>query len=64
MDREITGCRECPFRSGEIIYSCMFPAPSPDDEIFLKTDDDDIPITPDWCPLRTESITIKLKDNV
>jgi hypothetical protein len=70
MEYYITGCSECPFyyfddneRYG--VYSvCHHPSQPKDERGRLKTieiSSTATPITPDWCPLKTEHCTIALK---
>lgn len=57
MDRTITGCVVCPFHKYygyEDRESCQI----------VNKEIPNLYLVPDFCPLRTESITIKLKDNV
>jgi len=64
MEHKVKGCSDCNFniRREEYIYSyCGHPAhPNnngiPDDEDKLFE-----PITPDWCPLKKQPITISIK---
>ena len=72
MNIEVDSCNDCPFailvNELEREYKCFHP------ELVERIDTDietryyftsTIPtlITPNWCPLKTQSITITLKDN-
>lgn len=64
MTHEVKGCRTCPFAiyTDTFGYTCEHPDFSKDrrwlnyNELTLE-----LAITPDWCPLKKESITIQLK---
>jgi len=68
MEHTVSGCKDCPFfndgSSYEYIISCQHPH-APNQELLstpsMKTTYEQKvvqPITPEWCPLNQESITI------
>lgn len=64
MTKTVTGCNDCPFTamslgfaSGEVEADCNHP----ETEIYNLEMKDKKVITPSWCPLKKESIEIKLK---
>ena len=61
IEKEITGCIDCPFSYGydmAVGSGCKI-----DDQNRDVQQKRCVPITPDWCPLKTESIIIKLKQS-
>lgn len=63
MDKlEITGCRDCPFRNrGHNFDSCNIATDVPSDLLYDK--DVNLNVVPQWCPLKTYSITISFRIN-
>jgi len=69
---KVTGCGNCPFKSfiNNFQYiACKFPeSPFWDSALVISSKiicsvDVHDPPTPDWCPLKKESITISMKQN-
>lgn len=63
METIVTGCKDCPLNSNDREYgdSCRHPSVKDGEyDRSLPTDSENgyETITPDWCPLNTESITI------
>ncbi len=58
MTQEVTGCKDCPFFIRDDFNYCTHPSL---DEPYIKLTEVDS--SPYNCPLKTESITIKLKEN-
>jgi hypothetical protein len=56
---KVTGCSDCPFFNDGANYEyrakCQHPANNTDERIEVHWGK---PITPDWCPLKKEPITI------
>jgi hypothetical protein len=52
-EMQVTGCSDCPFRDWET-GNCSHPSILPYQYANLN-------VTPDWCPLKKESITISIK---
>jgi hypothetical protein len=71
MGRIITvnGCRDCPFLlTQEGCFQSKFWCQSEQGKIpkNLRSDyegpgDDAFPVTPDWCPLKTDSVTVSFR---
>ena len=49
----VTGCGDCPMR--DPYWHCMRPGLDADIDRYIKQE------TPDWCPLRTVALTLRLK---
>lgn len=69
INLEVTGCKDCPMLNDEsdgwdTTYACNYNLSLPEENDFEITKDpyDNI-ITPSWCPLRTKSITITIKED-
>ena len=72
MNTKVTGCRDCPFYNDgqryEFAHYCNHPDSIQDVGYFKsepeikceRIDNETVPITPEWCPLKKESITIEL----
>jgi hypothetical protein len=65
MTHKITGCPDCPLSSEggsfEIVY-CNHPSLEVPERLELNdTWKPDSIITPDWCPLKKESLTIEIE---
>lgn len=65
MELTVTGCIDCPLvQCSDLNWACCHPklALSNIDykDKILKENDNINPITPDWCPLKEEELTIKL----
>lgn len=62
MEQEVTKCSECPMFASHFDgwggCHCNHPETAGDDLESFKTDYG----FPDWCPLKKEEITIKLKN--
>lgn len=65
MSKEIivTGCSDCPIFY--YAYSGLHTCNAKKEEDYIRENKRKAfdPITPSWCPLRSESITIKLKED-
>jgi hypothetical protein len=60
MNVKVTGCKDCPmfFNHLDGWFSCTHPNED-DGEFLLIESKDFVPITPNWCPLNKEPITIE-----
>lgn len=61
MEHQVTGCIDCPFNSNDREYGdcCLHPSVAPDEHgAALPEDENYKTITPKWCPLAIEPITI------
>ncbi len=66
VQMEVTGCNDCPmsimkgFTSG---WACMFKSMKQEfgDEWQIKSDSNYLPVTPDWCPLKSYSVLLSFK---
>lgn len=69
MEKEITGCKDCPFcRENDMAsgYSCNLDEKISEKGVFLssrtiKQNRFWNPVNPSWCILKTEEVLIKLK---
>ena len=66
MEHIVTGCRDCPMFN--IDEFCEYPQPAVHNiPIKWNTESDSgkdwFHITPDWCPLKKQPITIKLEEH-
>lgn len=60
MKIAVTGCDDCSFLDGEYEI-CMMPGiPSTAVDWHSLAEHDSHYITPDWCPLREEPVTVEL----
>lgn len=62
MDNIVNGCSDCPlcaFASESVMWRCFHPTAGGESIAYM----DDELTTPEWCPLKTEPITISLKQN-
>lgn len=67
ITHNVTGCRDCVFRDfnrNTQTWHCMGENQKDGGEFLREIPDTGtFPITPDWCPLITDSITIQLIKN-
>lgn len=66
---KVTGCKDCPFRESndmDINYSCSVVKRIDNTVYNVINPDEDTwqPITPLWCPLKKEPITIEIDELV
>lgn len=59
---EVTGCEDCPYFEPDVLPVCDCMHPSFEYGHTWNADIDEWPI-PSFCPLKKESITIKIKDD-
>jgi hypothetical protein len=59
MNKEVKGCADCPFlyKADPRHFTCTHP----DAPRLVIDAKNGIPITPGWCPLKKEPITISIK---
>jgi len=59
MEHIVKGCINCPFSSYTDRRGDFCKHPLSEEDHFIDGDYNFDPITPDWCPLNEEEITIK-----
>lgn len=57
MTKEVTGCYDCPFFMKTDMWDYCHHPENSEEEIEVFTEDA-IPITPNLCPLKLESLTV------
>ena len=58
MEHKVKGCSDCPFsRANDMnaLYHCKL-----EGDKDVDVDDLYLPITPEWCPLKAEVVTLSL----
>lgn len=61
MKLEVTGCDDCPCLDGNTYEVCQIPGMPQESMKWQSKPGLPHYITPDWCPLRTEPVTVELK---
>lgn len=60
MEKVVTGCKDCPFKYEYDMafgYGCKIDS---SDRTIKKSKKNYQPIDPEWCPLKTDDILVKL----
>ena len=55
---KVTGCKDCPFHTDCFVFGRC----EAKDRKTITYNFDDRPITPTWCPLKKEPITIEIDE--
>ena len=65
MNKEVTGCLDCPLSNMPDMhpgYRCVLKLKNKNGKwLYIEEAEDGMPITPNWCPLKKEPITISIK---